>query len=202
MSAVPLPISATMATTSALKSPTAEMADEELARHARAGSPAHFEELVRRFQVPLLRFLSRRVRLDAEDLVQETFARAYERLHQFTDGYRFGTWLFTIAQRLAIDHLRRLRPAGEMVVEGECPAEAADSRLEREETKAGLWDLAKRLLTEEQFAALWLHYVEEMPAGDVARVLGRSWVSVKTMLHRARKRMLPYLRDEERAGEV
>jgi RNA polymerase sigma-70 factor, ECF subfamily len=157
--------------------------------------------LVRRFQVPLLRFLMRRVRVDAEDLVQETFARAYERLHQFTDGYRFGTWLFTIAQRLAIDHGRRAKPVGEMVMDSECPAEAAGSRLEREETKAGLWDLARRLLTEEQFSALWLHYVEEMPAGEVARVLGRSWVSVKTMLHRARKRMLPHLRDE-RVGEV
>jgi RNA polymerase sigma-70 factor, ECF subfamily len=201
VSAIPLPISATMTTTTTTKSPAAELADEELARRAKAGSAAHFEELVRRFQVPLLRFLSRRVRVDAEDLVQETFARAYERLHQFTDGYRFGTWLFTIAQRLAIDHGRRSKPVGEMVVESECASEAAGSRLEREETKSGLWDLAKRLLTEEQFAALWLHYVEEMPAGEVARVLGRSWVSVKTMLHRARKRMLPHLRDE-RDGEV
>ena len=40
---------------------------------------------------------------------------------------------------------------------------------------------------------MWLHYVEDMPAREIARVLGRSWASVKVMLFRARKRLLPLL---------
>ena len=49
------------------------------------------------------------------------------------------------------------------------------------------------MLTDEQFAALWLYYVEDMPAPEIAKVLERSWVSVKTMLHRARRSLRPLL---------
>jgi hypothetical protein len=39
--------------------------------------------------------------------------------------------------------------------------------------------------------ALWLYYVEDMPAREIARVLDRSWASVKVLMFRARKRLLP-----------
>ena len=63
----------------------------------------------------------------------------------------------------------------------------------REETRDGIWRRARDLLSEEQYMALWLFYVDEIPAGDVARILNRSWVSVKTLLHRARKKLHPVL---------
>src|SRR4051812_25411358 len=67
-----------------------------------------FEELVRRFQSPLLHFLTRRLssQHDAEDLVQETFLTAYRSLGQYDSSSRFSTWVFTIANRLAISSRR------------------------------------------------------------------------------------------------
>lgn len=175
----------------------ADLNDEELARRSRAGSSSCFEELVRRFQVPLLRFLLRRTarRCDAEDILQESFVRAYECLGQYRDAWPFRTWLFTIAHRLAISHGRKVhaRDEAELTAEPAGDDEGPAERLGREEEKRGLWEAARTLLTGEQFSAVWLHYVEELPAREIARVLGRTRMAVKTMLHRARKRLLPQL---------
>ncbi len=103
-----------------LCSPTAgPPSDEELARRAQQGCAASFEQLVRRFQVPVLQFLRQRTgAVEAEDLVQETFVRAYENLHHYRRTWRFATWLFTIARRVSINHHRRARPmAGSQALE-------------------------------------------------------------------------------------
>src|SRR4051794_35378927 len=72
---------------------------------------ACFESLVRRFQVPLLHYLLRRTasRADAEDLVQESFLAAYKNLASYDSRWRFSTWLFTIANRLATSAARKGR---------------------------------------------------------------------------------------------
>src|SRR5436309_12843514 len=82
----------------------ARLSDEDLVACARSGrrtegagrqsEAGHFEELVRRFQAPLLRLLMRRLprRADAEDILQETFLRAYEKLEQYESRWPFATW--------------------------------------------------------------------------------------------------------------
>ena len=170
--------------------------DEELACRARQGCAASFEQLLRRFQTPVLHFLRRRgFSADAEDLTQETFLRAYENLHQYNRRWAFSTWLFTIARRTGLNHRRRLRPTADMRAVEAAPA-ASPAPLENmvaEESRRRLWDMAADVLSEQQTTALWLYYVEDMPAREIARVLGRSWASVKVMLFRARKRLLPLL---------
>lgn len=174
--------------------------DEQLARDARAGCLASFEELARRLQVPLVRFLSRRFpsRRDAEDLTQETLLRVYQSLGRYQDGRRFRTWVFTIAYRLAVSRGRGEEATPGELTESVAAGGASDPSVVVDGRERGerVWRVAREVLTEEQVAALWLYYVEELPAGDVARVMGRSWVSVKTMLHRARKRLAKHLTDE------
>src|SRR5437867_685408 len=83
--------------------------DEELACRACAGSAGCFEEIVRRYQVPLVRFLSRRFpsRRDVDDILQDTFVKAWQSLHRYDDVYAFRTWIYTIAYRLAVSRGRR-----------------------------------------------------------------------------------------------
>jgi len=172
--------------------------DEELARRACAGSAAAYEEIVRRYQAPLCRFLSRKFpsRRDVEDILQDTFVKAWQQLHRFDSRYPFRTWLYTISYRLAVSRGRRETLTQEVLSEhAAAPETPPTSEMEREESKATLWGRARQVLSEEQFMALWLFYVDEMPAGDVARVLNRSWVSVKTLIHRARKKLAPILAD-------
>ena len=89
----------------------AKLPDEELARRARAGSAACYEEIVRRYQAPLMRFLTRRFpsRRDAEDILQDTFVKAWQSLHMYDAAYAFRTWFYTIAYRLAVSRGRRER---------------------------------------------------------------------------------------------
>jgi RNA polymerase sigma-70 factor (ECF subfamily) len=174
--------------------------DEELAGRALAGSAACYEVIVRRHQVPLMRFLVKRFpsRRDAEDILQETFLKAWQSLHRYDRQYAFRTWLYTIAFRLAVSRGRKQGDHEEPLLthdlrgRGQSPAEAVEAADGRDH----LWSRARAVLSEEQFMALWLHYVDEVPAGEIAKILNRSWVSVKTLMHRARKKLLPYLQAE------
>ena len=77
--------------------------DEELAREARAGSRRSFEELAGRYRRRL--FVYFRPRLgsdqDAEDMVQETLLKLYRNIGSYDPAFRFSTWLYTAASRLA-----------------------------------------------------------------------------------------------------
>lgn len=179
-----------------------KLSDEQLAGMALAGCLDSFEELVRRYQVPLMRFLLRRgaSQPDAEDLVQDTFLKAYQSLRQYNPAWKFKTWIFTIGYRLAVSHYRRniVPPTQDDPEEVADVREGSLPRLERDESKRQLWDLARTVLTEEQFTAIWLYYAESLPAAQVARVMNRSWVWVKTNLHRARRKLRDSL--EERTS--
>jgi len=181
--------------------------DEELARRAQRGSMVCFEQLLRKYQAPLLHFLRQRgAGADAEDLLQETFVRAYTHLDRYDPRWAFSTWLFTIARRVGLNHHRRARPAADQEAAGEamCPGRGPVQTAMDAEHRRLLWDTAQRVLGEEEWTALWLHYVEGLPARDVARVLHRSWVAVKTKLFRARRKLLPLLKDlaPEDAGDL
>ncbi len=187
-----------------LSPPTPAAADEELARAARTGSAAAFEELVRRYQVPLLRFLRRRSPREAEDVLQETFLRAYRSLHQYRDGWPVKPWLFTIAYRASVDAGRR--PAGPRGLAGECdPGDTRPGpadRAERADSAGRLWAAVRAALADDPFTAVWLHYADGLPPRQVAAVMGRSPVWVRTTLHRARRRLTDALADALTPGPV
>lgn len=145
------------------------------------------------FATRLFRYLRLKVSTDqdAEDLVQETFLRAWRAIRQFQPGRSFAAWLFTIATRLAISHHRARRPAADVDA-----IDLADRRVEdpshlaqQRESHQALWPVARQVLGDDQFAALWMFYVEEFPVHEISRVLGKTQVHVKVMLHRARKKL-------------
>ena len=182
------------------------VSDEELARRAKGGCAASFELLVRRFQVPLLRFLNRRTRCDAdaEDLLQDTFVRAYQRIGRYDDRWRFSTWLYTIAHRLAMSHHRRQKkttPVREQDVSRlrDSPPDPHE-QLAGRESRERFWEAAARVLTPEQLAAAWLYYVEGLKTRELVQVLGKSWVGVKTTLFRARRKLEPLVRQDSDGG--
>ena len=162
--------------------PVVPRSDEGLAILAQQGCAASFEELARRFQVPLLRFLQRWAsKDDAEDLVQDTLLRAYENLHRYRPSWRFATWLFTIARRLSMNQRRRNRPTTDceaLEVTADQTPQPGQIVAERE-SRQHLWTIAQEVLSEQQLTATWLYYVEDMPVKQIARVLGRSTAVAK-----------------------
>jgi len=169
---------------------------EELVFRAKGGSSVCFEELVERFGGRLHHVLMRKTgnAEDAEDLVQETFVKAYQNLHRYEPRYQFSTWLFTIGMRLAISHYRKAKknPALRMVSEVESVEAGPEALASRREESENLWQQARRLPAD-QYDALWLRYAEELPVKEIAMVMNKSRVNVKVLLYRARMNMMKIL---------
>jgi len=92
-----------------------EWADQAVIERARSGDGEAFRELVERHSRPLFRLAFRMTgsESDAEDVVQETFLKAYRRLSRFDGRASFGTWLHRIAANCALDIVRARRRRGE-----------------------------------------------------------------------------------------
>lgn len=172
---------------------------EDLAQRAQHGSLDAFARLVEIFETRLFNFILRRVgkRQDAEDLTQEAFLRAWQKIENYQSRWKFSTWLYTIATRLAISYGRdRVRLAALGNEEIETPAPAAMSN----EGRGWIWRVVDDVLTAEQRTAVWLRYVEDMAIGDIATVMGKSQVAVRVMLFRARSELAGHLRPETDQG--
>ena len=81
------------------------LTDEQLAAKAREGDAAAMEELYLRYRQPVFRIVYRSTRNidEAEDIVQDVFLKAFERLHTFREQSRFSTWLMRIALNLCTE---------------------------------------------------------------------------------------------------
>lgn len=179
-----------------------DLSAEELARRARQGCRASFAELVERYGIRLFKFLRYKTNnlQDAEDLAQDTFVRAYQNIHQYRDSWKFSTWLFTIAARLAYSHFRRSRSFQTVGrIESYCP-EPGQMVVDKE-TQQSLWALA-RGLSMNQYLALWLKYGQDMPIKEIASVLRKSQVNVKVILYRARINLAKRLQNVDVENEV
>ncbi len=161
---------------------------EDLAVRAQRGDRASFDELVTRVRPPLVAFLARRVAApsDADDVAQETLARAYQHLASYDPARKFSTWLFAIGKNTAINYRiaqqrrERVESEGEPVV-SEAPIADRDD---------AVWQTARRVLTEQAYRALWLRYARDLEVREVARELGKSVVGTKVLLFRARGKLM------------
>jgi len=168
--------------------------DETLAKLAQAGCVASFEELARRYQVPLLHFLQQRLAAaDAEDTLQETLLRAYQRLDRYDEQWPFAAWIYTITRRLCLNRLRDdatrrrlLQAAYEQSAGARPPAVDPAEAAQRADRRDRVWAIARDRLSEREFTALWLKYAEDMSLKDIGRVIESTPGAVKLLLFRAR----------------
>ncbi len=148
----------------------------EFVARAQRGSLDAFSQIMRALQDRLYNFLRQRTASDhdAEDLTQETFLRAWREIAKYGARHAFSTWLFTIGSRLAIDRnrARTLSMAADVdrVSEATSTVHPAD-RLATLEASANIWEIAQRVLTDTQRAALWLRCAEDLPPATIARIL-------------------------------
>src|ERR671937_3286802 len=83
--------------------------DADVAALAKQGREAAFRELVRRYERPVFSLIYRMVRdrETAEDLSQETFIKVLNHIDRYRPEFKLSSWLFKIANNVAIDHLRK-----------------------------------------------------------------------------------------------
>lgn len=162
--------------------------DEQLVSEALRGSAPAFDRLVERYQGRLLRFLVARCssRADAEDAMQDTFVNAYRYLESYNPRWQFSTWLYRIAIRNAArNYGRHATVEAELAEDAPDPLEECINAADRE----NLWLTAKRLLSDDVYAAMWLRYADDMPVKEVARALQRPQSWTRVALLRARRRL-------------
>ncbi|MDO4574386.1 MAG: sigma-70 family RNA polymerase sigma factor [Planctomycetia bacterium] len=171
------------------------LTDEQCVRRVFQNEPDAFALLVQKYQTVLLRYFHQRhTREDSLDLLQETFCEAWRSLRRYDTRRSFSTWLFTIAYRQSVRFFRtRLnRPdfraeACSEVLES-IPAQDVSGKTENG-GEENLWTLARRVLNEPQWTALWLFYAEDKPVRDIAQIMGRTTIGVRTLLFRGRKKL-------------
>ncbi len=176
--------------------------DIRLMLRVRADEPGAFEELVSRFQQRLVAVMHHLVGNleEAEDLAQEVFLRVYRARKKYRPRSKFATWLFTIANNLALNSLRakqrkpvaqlRLsdsgslgpRPAEQLVRD---PGSGPMQRIQKEEL-AALIRQALDGLNERQRMAVVLNKFEDMNYAEIAEVMNLTVKAVKSLLSRAR----------------
>lgn len=157
---------------------------------AREMRPAEFASFVEAHQEKLMGFLFRytRNRQDAEDLMQDTFVKAYRNLHRYDDRYSFSTWLYTIARRTAYNHFRDRKPTEELGSTLAEPSKTPDLEASREDEKNWVWKAVQNLKPDYQ-EALSLKYMEDLSIAEISKVMGKSQTNVKIILFRARNRL-------------
>ena len=171
-------------------------------RAVRLGDREAYGRLVESYQGRVfgLALLMVRHRSGAEEVTQDTFLRAFTHLDQYDEHRPFYPWIATIAVRLAQNWLRRharVRRHEPTVTEPtDEPATTADllDELITDERGRHLWRSVAGLPSGERMAVV-LYYRDEMKVRDIARALGVTSGTVKTLLFRARQRLRRALAD-------
>jgi RNA polymerase sigma-70 factor (ECF subfamily) len=172
------------------------LTDEQLAAKAREGDAAAMEELYLRYRQPVFRIVYRSTRNidEAEDIVQDVFLKAFERLHTFREQSRFSTWLMRIALNLCTDRAR-MRQRRQELLEREadhklawCHPDAPDP-IETAQQNAfhEAFYTALNQLPDHHRQLIILRDLEEMDYETIAQILGTSVGAVKLRVMRARR---------------
>jgi RNA polymerase sigma-70 factor (ECF subfamily) len=146
-----------------------------------------FSELVRRYQAKIL-LLQRRLTGEpalAEDLSQETFLRAWQKLDTFRGSGSFGGWLASLSRNIFLQHIRRHRHQRH-----ESPLQEAEQPA-RERDDAALADLDRLLgvLEVEDQVIMVLNYAYGLSNSEVADVIDMPIGTVKARIHRAKAKI-------------
>jgi len=157
--------------------------------------PSHpvFEDVAEQLSGPLRRYLERLVgdRATADDLLQDTLLKIARALPGFEGRSSVKTWAFTIATRVATDHLRRPEHRAKMTDVDETTLvedSETDQRLIVDEMNSCVREVIDSL-PEDYRTALVLHDLEGHSAAQVAEIAGCSLPTAKIRIHRARRRL-------------
>lgn len=187
--------------------------DADLVALAQEGREAAFRELVRRYERPVFSLIFRMVRdrETAEDLAQDSFIKVLNHIDRYRPEFKLSSWLFKIANNVAIDFLRRrhlntisLDGSPHAATQAEAEATSFDvavrqeSALEEMEAKelGTAIERAIASLRPEYRSCILLRHVEGRSYEEIAATLDLPLGTVKTYIHRARHQLREALEGE------
>lgn len=181
--------------------------EQVLIERAAAGDKASAELLIKGHQSSLYAYilrLSGRPEL-AEDIVQDAFVRVLTNLDRFDPRFRFSTWLFTIAKRLLVNASQKHRPVYDSELVGvwrgseDEPSRPAIDQEDLDNAREAI-DHALSELSEEQRQIILLFHQQEWPISQIAEHMKMPEGTIKSHLHRGRKKMRRVFDETDRLG--
>lgn len=186
---------------------------EALVERARTGDLQAFERLVAHYQDRVYNYVLRMIYdpVEAQDIAQETFVRAWQGLARFRGASSFQTWLYRIASNLAIDAARSRKRRGLVTVSLDEPVTGADSSelehdlpdegthgpaetLEQQELRREVWQAVGEL-SDKLRPVVVLADLQGLSYGEIAKILGCPVGTVKSRLFNARSQLREKLRE-------
>ena len=178
--------------------------ERDLIERAIAGDRGAAGDLIRGHQRSVYAYILRMSgRPDvAEDVVQEAFVRVLKNLHRFDFRFRFSTWLFTIARRLYMNMLAKSKPAYDTDFVGSMGGNAnrPETEIFTTERRAVQQDAIQKALMSlntEQREIIVLFHQQDWPIALIAAHLDMPEGTVKSHLHRGRKRLRVLFKDNK-----
>ena len=179
------------------EAPGTEFQLASLVEEARAGSRNAFEQLMGHFQEDILRMVYYRTRssMDAEDLTQEIFTRAYKNISKLKDVERFRSWLYQIALNRTRDFHRKkkfqnlfsafgdTRETAKIPVDANHPPEVLDHLVTQDFWKQV--ELFLNKLSRMEREVFLLRFMDHLSIKEISQALGKSESTVKTHLYRS-----------------
>ena len=155
------------------------------------GQTDHYRLLVERFHRGLILHLYNLIHDEqtAEDVAQEAFIRAYQKLSQYNEAYSFSTWLYKIADNLAYRHMKQAKPTRDIddleeLIPDEKPslAETTDKLFDQAAVRSAI-----ALLPVGYRQVISLYYWDEFSYEEIAEIMGRPVGTIRTWLYRAKQ---------------
>jgi RNA polymerase sigma-70 factor (ECF subfamily) len=187
--------------------------DAALMLRVKRGDRAAFADLVEKYKQPVINFIFRTLRDEAEseDLAQNVFVQVWKSRSRYKRTAKFSTWLFTIARNLCLNELRRRsRHPADSLEETHNENEDLPSRQFEDKSHIGApekllhGELAQKIdealadLPENQRSAILLCRQDELSYEEIAKVLRTSLSATKSLIHRGREtlkeKLKPYLK--------
>ena len=190
--------------------------DAALMLRARRGDRAAFSGLVDKYKQPVMNFIHRSLRdeAEAEDLAQNVFLQAWKSRGRYRQTAKFSTWLFTIARNLCLNEIRRRsRHPAESIEEEHAEHEDQPHRQYEDRSQMAppeqllQGELARKIeealagLPENQRTAILLCRQDELSYEEIAEVLDCSLSATKSLIHRGRETLKEKLKPYLQTGE-
>lgn len=186
--------------------------DREIVREVLNGKKELFALLVHRYEDKIFNYIYYLVKQkeEAEDLAQTTFVKAFFALRQYNHAYEFSTWIYTIARNVCLDYFRKRKKEdvdlslnvtvsedgdtemGELIEEDHSPDPLRT--ILNEELRGKIEKAIERLPVKLREIVV-LRHLEECSYEEIAQIMDLPVGTVKSYLHRARKKLKEWLEE-------
>jgi RNA polymerase sigma factor (sigma-70 family) len=182
--------------------------DADYVLEARSGNQDAYKALTLKYERAIYYHINKIVRDSGiiDDLVQETFLKAFNNIHSYDTSFAFSTWLYRIATNHSIDYLRKKKLKtlsidqpiqtrdGELTIDLPDENAQSDSRIIGRE-RSNILKHAIQILPDRYRVIIQLRHMEEKSYEEIAQILELPLGTVKAHIFRARELLYKYLKD-------